>query len=331
MAMRQREKILVFVAVGIIGALILFKLYDSVWYGPIRDIDRDIAKFRTSIEKKESKLAKKQELLYDWQSVWEQTVADDTKEAQSVLSKRIKELIKAAGLEEKAALTPGKKKSKKSAAFEQATFTLKAEGELSQIVKFFDLLYQEPYLFKVTSFTLDPPNKPGGLFSLKGCHISALIIKRDLAIRTPEVDRLPFREVALAGSGRYARIAEKNIFSPPIKIETPPGPIKTKEPPDDGPEPPPTGGELVATIMVGQVHEVYVRNSGRSEWYKVGETINDRELVFVHSLGIVLKESDGQHVYVEIGHNINRASPVSAAAKDMSELYDAWRASGIKE
>jgi hypothetical protein len=330
MAMNQRERVLTIVAAAVIGFVAIYLMYSRIWYGPLKKISQQIDQRQAEVDRMNASLAQKGDLLDRWQAVYRKTIADDPKQAQDELQSRINRLVKAAGLEG-SQLRPEAMKEEKSSPYVEAAFVLdKAEGSLAQIVNFLDMLYQEPYLVKVTRiYPLRPTNRQEDRFSLTNCRIAAIVLKKNLAIGTPVVNRLALGEVSLAPSDRYVRIAQVDIFHPPVPerpvLSRPPSTGGT--PADQLPKPVklnPGDGDLLGTTAQG----IYLRNSGGATWYNLGEKVRECKLVFVHPLGIILQDADGNYLYVEIGDNVGRAELLAKAEIRLKELYDAWLASG---
>jgi hypothetical protein len=83
-------------------------------------------------------------------------------------------------------------------------------------------------------------------------------------------------------------------------------------------------GDVVGTLIIGKERAAYIRNQGGVELYKVENKLNNgMSLVYVHPLGIVLRDPLGRTVYVEIGQNIDQTAPLTQEA--IPELYEAWK------
>jgi len=327
MAINQRERIVRITAIAVVGFVMVYLMYSRIWYGPLKDINQQIDEGRTKVDRMNASLAQKEDLLDRWQGIYRTTIADDPKQAQDELRPRISRLIKAAGLEG-SLLRAETLKEEKSSPYVEAAFVLdKAEGSLAQIVNFLDMLYQEPYLLKVAQiFPLRPTDRQGDRFSLTNCRIAALVLKQNLAITTPAVDRPVLGEVSLVPSGRYARIAQVDIFHPPVPEKAvrpvlPSTGTPAAEPPSTAVKLNPGDGDLLGTTAQG----IYLRNSGAATWYNLGEKVREYKLVFVHPLGIILQDTTGEYLYVEIGQNISRAEALAQAESRLKELYDAWQ------
>jgi len=331
MAMSGREKVLAIV-VAAVGGLLVFKLMIGfVFVGPLQSIDAQIESVKQEIIEKNNILEAKPRLIRKWRSLHKQTIAEDPEEAKRLLQSRINGLLAQIGLA-KLTITPASTKTGKSASHYPVAVNLSGNGTLRQIVDFFDALYQEPYLMKVKSLMLNP--QPKGETVGFTCRIEAIVLGQpELKIQLGEKPAVPPEPSKALVTGRYASIYGKNFFRPPA----PPPPPQTVDLPDLRPEerprpvvPPrdtgrPRPGDVVGTAVIGGTSGIYLRNFNGADWYKIGEQIHGRELVFVHPLGIVLRESTGKHLYVEVGDNVDRAQPLTVAAKMLPELYNQWR------
>lgn len=337
MTIQRRERILLIAAIAVVALVAARPILRSVFGGGGSQIDE----LRTAIIEKEEELEGSRKLVRQWRSIHEQSMADDPEAAKGLLMSRVNVLLLQAGLADKQ-VTPqagSPVKTGSDASYYPVALSLTCKGTLEQIVKFFDMLDQEPYLVKVTSFTLNPQEK-SEIISLNPCRIEALIPARPVLRRAQSgaerkvPDPLPAPQVRNA----YAQLTAKNIFGPPRPTPTPmPAPVAPVEPV----EPRPAVGQrpsvrrgpgtLVGTVIHGPTTGVYVRNHNETPWYNLGESIGSRQphtLVFVHPLGAVVRDQRGQHFYIEIGQSVDQPKALTRenlAADELLELYDAWQ------
>jgi len=337
--MNQREKILA-IAVGVVLAILVGNfLVNRVLLGPLNKANDRIAGVQKEIDGYNRQLKYQKQVLGDWTNASRQSLSDNPEKAPIALSERITMLISAAGLHaNKQPVGVAPIKGGGDIWYYPIAINLSGKGTLAQIVKFLELFYMEPYNVKITSLTLQ---RSGGSnsdqLSFNNCRIETLV-PGPPPVKAPAVEVRPVTHPVptLSGPSRYARIPDRDIFQPkktrlPV---TPPNP----NPPSPGARTGPgtiiadssgRPGDVIGTTVIGDQMGAYIRNRSGIEWYKVEDALeNGMKVVYVHPLGVVVKDPLGRILYVEIGSNLDQTAPLTADA--LPELYEAYQTHGAR-
>jgi len=317
-------------------------LVRTFFLDPIRQADENIRAALVAKEKVERKLEAKNRLVRQWRSIGNRTLGNDPNKAFLILSARITTLINTAGLKD-VSVKPVPLSLKKIGGIELYTpvaITLSAKGTIKQLVHFLEMVQQEPYVVKITGFTLHPEPK-SDMLTISNCWNESIVLAEPQMKIAPTEKSPPIITATQPAPKttqdiQYALISDKNIFkpyAPPVER-----PLVTRQPERQPSFTPPTSisqpqaggpgrpGDIVATIVVGKESGAYIRNHSGAQWYKIGDRLqNTMQLEFVHPLGIVLRDATGKNVFVEIGKNIDQAAPLTEQAiPELYQAFDAW-------
>lgn len=339
--MNKREKILA-ILVGIFVVLFIGRsIVKSFFLDPLNEKDRQIESIQKDNQKKKARIDTRNRLIRAWRNYDQRSLDREPTKAFLTLNARITNIINSSGLKEGVSVKPVPINMKKGNGVDwywPIAVNLSARGTLDQIVRFMEMVYQEPYNIKITGLTIRPEGK-NGILAISNCRIESIVPAKPVSLSITEK---PLQEITatqpaikLLPDSQYAMISRGNIFVP-APPPPPPPPVVVTPQPTTGPQPAVTApvvssgpgrpGDVVGTFAVGTQHGVYVRNQTEVQWYKVGERLtNNMELTFVHPLGIVFLDPSGQAKYAEIGQNINQAQMLSLQA--IPELYQAYQAS----
>ncbi|MFA5865234.1 MAG: hypothetical protein WC975_11175 [Phycisphaerae bacterium] len=335
--MNKRERILTIVVGSALALGMGHLVIKTVFLAPLTEVNEQIASKQRSIDEKERTLKSKDRRIGDWRKFSERSLSDNPDKAILLLGKRITALTGAAGLN--VSQQPAPTSMKKSDGFATVAINLSGRGTLSQIAKFLQLFYKEPYNVKITGFAINPEGK-GDTLSFTGCRIESIVpVIPLMEIKNPVTTHpdITVQPIATELSSIYAPITARNIFQPyepplpiPPRISTPPPSLvrPTTPPPYQLPVNPPNPngrpGDVVGTTVLGNVSGAYVRNQTGADWYKIDDQLgNQMTILFVHPLGVILKDQAGKILYVEIGRNIDQAAPLTTEA--MPELFGAYK------
>jgi len=351
MAVKPREKVLAVIVAGLVAVFILQVVIKGLFLEPITDIGTKITSAQKSIEKLQGKMGSKAQLIGQWRDAYALTIADNPEQARGRLKLRINTLVDRAGLKEKK-LTPQSTRVKKADGVESyypIAVTLTCKGTLQEIVTFFDMLNEEPYLIKAKGFTLNPMGNSNNMVRLTSCRIEAMVLARTVLEKADGGDRtVPDTLPEPKPTGQYARIFEKDILHRPTKTaQVKPKPSQSgqkrqgwrqyaRRGQDRDPQPARRSegareGDLVGAVVHGKTGGIYLRNSTGAQWYKIGDRVDRFVLEFVHPLGAVFKDSGGGYQYVEIGTNIDQACPLKnddGVGGRLLNLFKTWRSAG---
>jgi hypothetical protein len=337
--MNKREKILAILVGAFVVLFIGRSVVKSFFLDPLSEKDRQIESAEKEIQKRQAKLDTRNRLIRTWRNYDQRSLDRDPTKAFLTLNARITNIINSSGLKEGVSVKPVPINMKKGNGVDwywPIAVNLSARGTLDQIVKFMEMVYQEPYNLKVTGLTIRPEGKNGTL-AISNCRIESIVPAKPVS---PGITEKPLPEITatqpvikLLPDSQYAMISKNNIFAPapppppppPVVVKPQPATIPQAQamtPVSSGPGRP---GDVIGTFAVGKQYGAYVRNQTEVQWYKVGERLtNNMELTFVHPLGIVFLDPSGQSKYAEIGQNINQAQMLSLQA--IPELYQAYQA-----
>ena len=337
--MNKREKTMAIVVVGALVLLLGNSVVKKVFISPLAEVDRKIKSEKDKIKKNEAQLKQKNRMIQYWKSIDKRSLDADPGDAFLTLSARVTTLITKSGLKDVSVkpISISVKKSKGIELYYPIAVNLSAKGTLDQIIKFFAMVDHEPYILKLTGYTLRTESED--LLSISNCRIESIVLAEPkLEKYTPPSDRL---EITATQPGvistldpKYAMIVSTDIFSPKkIPPPPPPKPVVKPTPTPRPVNPPPPArpvakgpgkpGDVVGVFRIGEASGAYIRDQQEVTWYQPGEELeNKMKLKFVHPLGIVFVDSSGKEFYVEIGDNINQPIPLSEAA--IPELYEAF-------
>jgi hypothetical protein len=341
--MNKREKILITVISSVLVLVLGRSVVKTVFMKPLEDKNEEIKSQQERIDKINRQLQTKLRMTQYWRSIEKQSLDEKQEAAFLTLGARMTTLIGTAGLQDVSVkpIPISVVKDNGTDAYYPIAVNLSARGSLAQIVKFLEAIKNEPYIVKVTGFTLKPEGR-NDLLSISNCRIESLVpAKPVLESVAGNEKRLEITAtqpaVKLPINSEYARIVNDNMFLPkkaevkppvipPAQTQNGKKPSTTTAPPVEtvisrGPGKP---GDLVGTFTVGKVGGAYIRNQTEVGWYKVGDRLtNKMQLEFVHSLGIVMQDSAEKVYYTEIGQNIDQAKPLTE--KMIPELYEAYQ------
>lgn len=339
--MNQREKILAILVGAVVAVLGVKFIFLPIFLGSLNEENRKIESIRKEIEKNNRQLEPRNRLIREWRSVSQRTLSDDPEQANLILGERITSLLTASGLHDvsKSPVPISPTKTSGVTLYTPVAVNLSGKGTLAQFVKFLELFYQEPYIVKIKGFTLRPEGK-GDQMVFSTVRIETIIPAKPVQQTIPPVTSRPVvtatQPVLKTGPvSQYALVVDRNIFRPyqapvppPIVKPIPtPAPVATRDPGPINQRPTdPNGrpGDVVATLAVGKQLAGYIRNFTGARLYKVTDKLeNGMTLEFVHPLGLVVQDSKGKTLYVEIGGNIDQAAPLTSEA--IPELYEAWK------
>lgn len=335
MAMKRRERILGGVVGGVAALVVCVLVVNTTHFQPLKDVDAKIAQLKEKIEKKKDRLKREAALMRRWRSIQERTIADNYEEAKRKLVSRVNKLLTVANMPGATVAPKGTAASNRRKEHLSVALTLTTDDTLARIVSFLEMLYQEPYKVRMKSIMLDPRDK-GDAMKMGNCRIEALVLgEPELSRANKDIDRSawsPESEPSKA-AGAYDSICLKNVFRPGLKavedhaeVTKSPSTVEdagsTHEVYSSGPGRP---GDLVGVAVMGAEGGIYLRNQVGTDWYKIGQRIEGRTLVFVHPLGMVLRESPDRDVFVELGHNIDQLRVLTA--EHCPELYEKWQES----
>lgn len=340
--MKNREKILAILASAIVVIGIGKVVLHSIFLAPLENIESDIANVRKQIANKDRQMRIKGELIREWKGISKETLGDDPENVQRILLSRINTLITLAGLEN-VTKNPVPIVSERAGGvikYYPVAININGRGRLEQITKFMEMLYNEPYTVKITGITLRT-NVKKRIIAFSNCRIETIVLpkpaiddvdvvyeKRNITATQP-VPKIPDRTV-------YSKISEKNIFMPVLEQAV------AKEPKESnsvglnnkfsrtsvggGNEYSSVGGkagDVVGILVKGEKSGVYIRNRISIDWYNINDSLpGNLRLLFVHPLGIVVRDEIGRILFVEIGKNIYR--PKELTAESCPELYEAY-------
>ncbi len=339
--MKNRERILaisaaVIVVIGL-GKLVL----DSIIFAPLKNIEQDIVSIRGQIEKKNRQMQLRSQFVRDWEGISSQTLGDDPEQVQRVLLSRLNTLITVAGLQNvtknPVPITPNRAGG--VIRYYPVAINITGRGNLEQITKFLEMLYNEPYTVKITGLTLRP-NIKSRLIAFSNCRIETIVLPKPM-LPDIKIDTTPSKITAtqpapkLPDKSAYTLISEKNIFMPAeqeLASNLPNKPMGiparndvnqvTIEQSSVGSAGKP--GDLVGVLIQGGKGGVYIRNQISIKWYNLYDSLpGDLKLIFIHPLGIVVRDDLGRVMFVEIGKNIYH--PVELTAESCPELYQAYK------
>jgi hypothetical protein len=311
--MNKREKILA-ILVGIFIVLFIGRsVVKSFFLDPLREKDGQIESVQKEIQKKQARIDARNRLVRTWRNYDQRSLDRDPTKAFLTLNARITNIIDSSGLKEGVSVKPVPINMKKGSGVDwywPIAVNLSARGSLDQIVKFMEMVYQEPYNIKITGLTVRPEGKDGSL-TISNCRIESIVPAKPVSLSITEK---PLQEITatqpaikLLPDSQYAMISRGNIFAPAPPPPPPPPPVAVNPRPATGTQPqvtvpvssgPGRPGDVVGTFIVGSQHGAYVRNQSEVQWYKVGERLtNNMELIFVHPLGIIFLDPSGQAKY----------------------------------
>lgn len=335
--MNKRERILLILVVGFVVAFIGRSVLKSFFLDPLQEKDRQIASAQKRNQTKRAELDTRNRLIRTWRNYDRRVLDHDPTKAFLTLNARITNIINSSGLREGVSVKPVPITMKKGNGVDwywPIAVNLSARGSMEQVVKFMEMVYQEPYNLKITGLTIRPEGKSRNL-TISNCRIESIVPAKPAIARITESELQEITAtqpaIKLPPNSEYAVITKTNIFMPAQPAPPPPPPVSTRQ--ATTPQPPavtpsvPMGagrpGDVVGTFIIAGQHGAYVRNQTEVQWYKVGERLaNSMELKFVHPLGIVFLDSSGQAKYAEIGQNINQARVLSRQA--IPELFQAY-------
>jgi hypothetical protein len=348
--MNKREKILTIGVILFVTVFIGRTVLNFFFLGPLKEKDAQIQAAQKEVDRSKAKRDTRNRLIRVWRNYDQKILDRDPNIAFLTLNARITNIINSSGLKEGVSVKPVPITIKRGTGVDlywPIAVNLSARGTLDQIVKFMEMVYQEPYNLKITGLTIRPEGKDR-ILTISNCRIESIVPAEP---ELPNVTKSEHPEITstqpaikLLPDSQYAMITKGNIFmpgkpagvipppSPPVAVKPQPpvaGPPQAPGVPGQGtaqsmPATPGRPGDVVGTFVVGSVSGAYVRNQTSVQWYKVGERLtNNMELAFVHPLGIVFLDPSGQVKYTEIGRNIDQAHPLSSQA--IPELYDAYK------
>lgn len=322
---------------------------------PRKDAADKMARYDGDLMELEAEERMFKKMQRNWKKLGQKTISTDPNEAMLLLSSRMRVLLKRVGFSEYTV-----KNSNLSARGKRdrdwywpVRVIVTAEGTLEQFVRFTELVYQEPYVVKISSVRLqsksdsrrrEPTNNR---LDIKQMAITTIVLPTD-GQSTPDFETLSAEELGNPETlplppinDRYAIISEKNILGPyqkprvaiapkPEPDPTPAPPQPKPEPQDPTPQPPPKVeppvpsimGVLVATTSYGYGQQAYVRSQMQPNdvrTFNVGDKLNGGTIVLVDSLGIVMERQPGQYVAVSKGGNVD--SPEEFTASNFPELH----------
>jgi hypothetical protein len=357
--MNKREKIIAAV-VGSVLVLIFGKMFISAFFiNPLRTIKDDISVSEEKIDKINNQLKSKSKLIRDWNGVKKRMLSEDSGMASLLLRSRVTMLTEKVGLQ--VTVTPMAVNSVKTGgekSFDVIAINLSGRGTISQIVQFMELLYNEPYMVKVTALSLRPEDK-GDQISFSNCRVESIVLGKPVTDSSfPKVSLMEITStqpaVQLAAKSPYSSITSRNIFKPfelpkpkPVVQVPPPRPAPPPPPPPVvvqqvpnrpgvsppvAPAPTPGGrpGDVVGIVVVGEKSGAYIRNQTACDLYKTSDQLpNGMKIVYLHPLGIVMSSNDNKLMYVESGSNLDKASALTKEA--FPELYQEYTIKGKNE
>jgi hypothetical protein len=336
--MNKREKIMAIVVVAALVLLLGNAVIKKVFINPLEKENSSIEVEKNKIKKYEAELKQKNRMIQYWKSIDKQSLDADPGDAFLTLSARVTTLINKSGLRDVSVkpISISMKKNRGIDLYYPIAVNLSAKGTLDQIIKFFAMVDNEPYILKLTGYTLRTESE--NLLSISNCRIESIVLAEPkLEKITPANDRL---EITATQPGvvskldpKYAMIISTDIFSPKkIPPPPPPKPVVKPNPRPENIKPTPKPvvkgqgkpGDVVGVFRIGESSGAYIRDQREVSWYQAGEDLeNKMTLTFVHPLGIVFEDSSGKEFYVEIGDNINQPIPLSEEA--IPELYEAFK------
>lgn len=220
-----------YILFGVVGAVGLYFVGNSVFFEPWMQVRRDISSERERL----AELKKLQNALDDRLEEWKELTARTfaRQEAQNRLDEVIKRLVADHQLVEPRVTTKlarGKMSKSKQMGYVECAVT--AEASLDQLVRFLWDLYEMPVLLKVTALTVSPVETTGG----------GAVMKLDMKLASPVfpearrgrdeyppvrtlsregwADLTPLRRPAFARE-EYDTVAMRNMFAafePPPKV-----------------------------------------------------------------------------------------------------------------
>ncbi len=339
--MKNREKILAVLAATIIVLGLGRVVLHTIFFAPLKSVEQDIANVRKQIENKNRQMRVRDELIRQWSSISQNTLGNVPEQVQRILLSRINTLITLAGLDNvtKNPVPIVPERTGGVVKYYPVAININGRGTLSQITKFLEMLYNEPYTVKITGITLRP-NIKKKIIAFSNCRIETIVLPKpaisDITVTGREKKITATQPVPkIPDKSPYAIISQKNIFMPAaVRLASDVSQNSGQESNNVGrkfSQTTITGeyaargkpGDLVGILVKGTQSGIYLRNRISVDWYNLNDSLpGDLKLVFVHPLGIVVRDEMSRIFFVEIGKNIYQ--PVELTAKSCPELYEAY-------
>lgn len=326
--MNKREKILVIVIACVGGLFVLGKGVPAA-LEPIHELRDERTGKRGQLDQLVAETSMLERLTREYKSIARKSPSQDPQETQLKMQEELTRIIAKCNLSDHR-ITSISINTDRKTGLTTVPATVSGEGDIASVVKFMALCYELPYSMRITGLTLSPKSaRRGKDRQLKlSAKIEALVLQpNELAAegKLGKPDGTP--RYALANAKAYALIKQRNPFSPykpPPKPTKKPEPVEVAKRPDskkpDKPKPvredPQRRYKVIRAILKYQtsedVEELYLvnTNSRTSEYVKRGESLDGGDLVFLHTLGAVVRKQNVDWVY-----------PVGKSLKDCVELH----------
>lgn len=321
---QQREKILFFIAVGVMALGMACILYFKMLVEPARELRRQAAATQQEIGDLELQVergATYRARLSQWAAA---SFASDDLRASELARAHLVQLLNRARLNTASVtLTPVTGRSLKGA--REIGWMVKARGPLDRVIDFLYLLQSDPRLHKLENISWLPVPKSGDVeLSLK---YATLVLESSAGEKPAEVAaETPGGPDPLAGPARrqYALISQRDVFRPYIKRPPPPpAPQQTPATPIDRQ----TLLKVVGLPTWDGTPAVVVRDSqaNATRTYKVGQQLIGGQIVMVDyrplprsdkpyldSPSRVIVRIGGEHWAVELGQTLAEKRKLAA-------------------
>ena len=333
--MNRREKILAIAVASVIGLFVLIGGYRKLFSGPGRDLDNQIA----TLAEKNGKLQRENTVYkrsFDkWVSFRKRTYTDDVSRAPVLLTARINELVRRAGLGSLPVTTARPKAVTKSRYDSEISCTVQGQASLERLTNLLYLLSREPQLHRITNLTINPPAKGERevRFSLRyATLVLKLNSKLPVGYRIPAWAQTQPTDVVLndVDRARYDVIDKRHLFLPYVprvaRVTPQPEDPPRGDPPRVNPKPPKTANQYDRLQVVGLPSrggeaEVHLAKDGRDidEPLKVGDELPIGQIAMVDyrvmpmpddpdvlSTGRVILKTGAEYWAVELGQTLGQ-------------------------
>lgn len=270
--MNSREKIIAIAIGAFVAAVILYGLFQKFLRAPARKLQATIELQHTENNKLRASNAALKRSFGKWVSLRNRTYHDDPSRVPVLLTARVNQLARRAGLGQLPVRTFTGRMVPKS--YREIGCMVKGQASLERLTNFLYLLARDRHLHRITNLSITPPqrNEPEVGFSLR---YSTLVLSSKLPISDP----IPARpapasqpvEVVLNSPDRsqYDVIARRHLFLPYIPrvaVRQPPQPQPRPQPQPQTPPRPVNQYDRLRVVGLpafGTIREVHLARDGR--------------------------------------------------------------------
>lgn len=312
--MNRREKLLL-IAFGVLVALLAgYQMVQRLVVAPLERKRSAIAAQQKRVREYEAELALLPPMVELWQELGRRTIDTDPARGLIRFQDEMMRLIRESGLgDSDFAVRNPRRQTDRRTGLTRLHLQLSMEGTLSEVVAWLRRFYELPFVARFESLTLTPSESRGGDRVLKvTARVSTTVLPetrlggvvRPLILEDSGARLVRHR----AEDAAYAILVDKEMFWRYVPPPPPPPPPPKREgkPPKRTEEPPPPRvpkindpSVIVALLMYPGQHEIVTRRPGSNERkiYRIGDRIDDGELVMVHPYGAVIRLGDRAYLY----------------------------------